>query len=93
MILFGCITFRGRRVKTPNLTVLRCNISAIGGGVSYPEEAKGLAQGRPFRQIKALSGTATGEMDSKEADAVIEPETRGERDIRCVFVSLSTTDS
>ena len=42
---------------------LCCNISAIGGGVSYPEEAKGPAQGRPFRQIKALSGTATGEMD------------------------------
>ena len=35
-----------------------------------------------LKQIKALTRTPTGEMDYKEADAVNEPERRGERDIR-----------
>lgn len=35
-------------------------------------------------RIKALSRTATGEMDSKEADAVIEAEARGERHQMCI---------
>lgn len=51
-------------------------------GASYPEDPEDQAQGCFFKQIKALTGTSTGEIDYKEADAVNEPERREERDIR-----------
>ena len=63
-------------------------MGAVGCGVLYPEEPKGQAQGCSFRQIKALPGTLTGEMDTKKADAVIEPKRRGERDRGSGFFSF-----
>ena len=67
---------------------LSCNIGAIGCGVRFSEEPKGLAKGRSFRQIKALPRTPNGEMVSKKADAVIERSKRGERDIGYGFFKL-----
>ena len=67
---------------------LSCNIGAIGCGVRFSEEPKGLAKGRSFRQIKALPRTPNGEMDSEKADAVIESQKRGERDIGYGFFKL-----
>ena len=67
---------------------LPCNIGAIGCGVPFSEEPKGRAKGRSIRQIKDLPGTPNGEMDSKKADAVIQPKKRGERDIGYGFFKL-----
>ena len=46
-------------------------------GHTDPEKLKD----HSFRQIKALPGTPTKRMDSIKADAVVEPERRGKRDI------------
>lgn len=46
-------------------------------GHTDPERLKG----HSFRQIKALTGNPTKMMDSIKADAVVEPERRGKRDI------------
>ena len=61
-------------------------ISVLSGcGVPYSEEPKGQAHGHSLRQIKALPGSPTGEMNSEKADAVIEPKRGGETDIGCGF--------
>lgn len=51
-------------------------ISVLSNGAYRSRKAE-----RSFKQIKALPGTLTKRMDSIKADAVVEPERRGKRDI------------
>jgi len=81
VILFGYITFGGRG-ETWEGPYLEISLLSDVVGAPNPEEPKDQGQGCFFKQIKALTGTPTGETDYKEADAVNELERRAEIDIR-----------